>query len=395
MEKSKGWLIYEIIVFYCFLSSANATMTLGANAYIELCLSAISLIVIPRDSFIHTPNRVFAAFFLAVAAMYTMKDSTISGIIAQFALVFIPLQLIFLKKEFQIRLFNICSNWFAILLSVSVIWWLLWIVGIPLPHISEELPWENNDYGFINENYILFRNVIDLNPYIATTSFHRFCGFFLEPGHIGTVCSIFLYTNKFDLNRWRNRIFLIVIILSFSAAAYVLTIIGYCFYRFTIDRWKVVLPILLIGLGIYLVSWFNAGENELNNIVLSKFTRDSGAIEGRFSLETQYIWDEVVNSNDIYFGRGAIELHQSAGYKVFLIMNGLLGALLVLVAYWIIQSINYTKLGSMLFLLMVISFLQRVYCFWDAFLDPYILGTAYISCKSTVTTCIKNNSPKH
>lgn len=377
MEETKGWLTFKIIVFYCFLSSARASMTLGDNAYVDLLLSGIAFIVVPRQYFIHTPIRTYAAFFLALASMYTMWGATIAGYLAQLSMVLIPIYLIYLKKEYQFNLFNSLSNWFAILLAASVVWWILWLIGIPLPHFSQKIPWQHNDYGFIHQNYILFRHTIDLSPYAVIPSFLRFGGFFLEPGHMGTICAVFLYANKFDMTRWRNIIFIVVIILTFSSAAYALAILGYCFYRFTIDRWKVVLPIIATCLAVLIVMQYNGGDNILNDIVIGKFTREQGAVEGRFSVQTQQLWNQSIEDGSVFFGLGAgAQLKESAGYKVFILMNGIFGTILTLIAYWLIQQINYTKLGVMFFILMVVSFLQRTYCFWDAFLDPYILGTS-------------------
>lgn len=376
MTEARHWFTFKIIVLYCFLSSARACMTLGDNPYIDLILSVIALIVVPKNYFIHTPQRVYASFLLAIAAMYTMLGSTITGYLAQFAMVFIPVQLIFLKKKDQINLFEWLSKWYAILLCASFTWWLLWLIGVPLPHTEAKLAWQHDDWGFIQQNYFLFRHSIALNPYRLTETFFRFNGFFLEPGHLGTITSIFLFVNKYDFRKWTNIVFIVIIVLSLSSAAYALTIIGYCFYRYTIDRWKAIFPIIFIVGGILIVSQIlNNGDNVINEFIIGKFTREQGAIEGRFSEQTKALWNQAIFDGSIYFGMGAgAQLKESAGYKVFLLMNGIFGAFLTLIAYWKIQRINYSQLGKYLFLLMIISFLQRTYCFWDAFLDPYILG---------------------
>ena len=377
MTESRRWLTYEIIVFYCFLSSARACMTLGDNPYVDLVLSIIALAICPKRYFIHVPQRMFAAFLLAISAMYTMIGAPVTGYLAQFAMVFIPCQLIFLRREYQVELFEWLTRWYAVLLIASFVWWILWIMGVNLPHSAQKMAWEYNDDGFILENYYLFRHTINLNVYAAIESVMRFNGFFLEPGHLGTITSLFLFIGKFDLSKWQNKIFILVIIFTFSAAAYMLTLTGYCMYRYAIDRWRVAFTFLMSALVIFLISQYNGGDNVINEIVFGKFTREQGAVEGRFSFGTQKLWNEVVADGSIIWGKGAnVNITQSAGYKVFLIMNGILGAVITLCAYWRIYIINSSKLGLLLLLLLIISFLQRTYCFWDAFLDPFILGTA-------------------
>lgn len=379
MTETRHWLIYKIIVLYCFLASARACMTFGDNPYIDLGLSIFAFVLIPKYYFIQTPRRIYASFFLALGAMYTMAGASISGYLAQFAMVFIPIQLIFMKRQHQIDLFEWLSKWYAILLLASFIWWILWKIGVPLPHSDVRLDWFYNKYGFLKQNYFLFQNDVNLSPWFKELPNYRFNGFFLEPGHMGTITSFFLYINKFDFKKWICKVYIIIILASLSAAAFALTVIGYCFYRYNKDGIKVIMTFLGLFLLIFLVSRYNEGNNIVNNIVFEKFTRESGAIDGRFSTATNDLFDQAIQDGSIIFGKGAAaQLKESAGYKVFLLMNGLFGAVITLMAYWFIQRIYLSRLGLLLFVLMIISFIQRVYCFWDAFLDPYILGAAYL-----------------
>lgn len=379
MIESKRWLAYKLIVLYCFLASARASLTLGDNPYIDLGLGIIALFIVPFKVFESSFRRIYAAIFLAIASMYTMLGAEVTGYLAQFAAVLIPITLIFTKSEYQADAYKSLSKWFAILLIASFLWWVLWLIGIPLPHISQKLPWQHDSWGFINNNYFLFRNTVALNPFRAVDTYYRFNGFFLEPGHLGTITSLFLYVNRYDFKKRINLVFLFFVIISLSSAAYALTAIGYCLYRYTIDRWKVVIPIMAVMALIFAISQYNGGDNIINNAIFEKFTREQGALEGRFSESTRILWNETINDGSILFGRGAgADIHESAGYKVFLIMNGIIGAAFMIIAYWLIQSINPSRLGRYMFFLLIISFLQRTYCFWDAFLDPYILGTAYL-----------------
>lgn len=379
MRDSTKWLIYKIIVFYCFLSSARTSLTLGDNPYIDMILGIISIMILPKSYITIRPTRKVAAIFLALAAAYTMIQSSIIGCFAQIFMVFIPCQLIFLKAKYQIELFNWLSKWFAILLIASFIWWILWMIGISLPHTTEQLDWEYDDEGFILENYFLFRRRISIDISTIVDSMFRFNGFFLEPGHVGTITTFFLFANKYNFKDWRNKIFILIIIASLSAAAYALTFFGYCLFRFTENKTKIIVAIIGVAIIGIIIITYNGGDNYVNDILLAKYTRDSGIVEGRFSEHTQQLWNQLLSDGRIIFGVGAnVDVAQSAGYKVFLIMNGLFGSSLTIISYWLILQTNRSKLGFFLFVLILISFLQRAYCFWDAFLDPFILGTAIL-----------------
>lgn len=366
-------------------------MTLGDNAMIDLALSAIAIIILPPNYYQQSKQKICAAFFLGLAAMYTMFGGNLTGYIAQFVMVLIPIQIIFLNSERQIDLFRNISTWYAILLSISVLWWLMYLSGIPLPHISQRLPWQYNDYGFIHQNYFLFRHTINLSPYTVLEPLPRFNGFFLEPGHIGTITSLFLFAHRFDLKNKLSIIYLVVIILSFSAAAYVLTFLGYLLYRFSDSLNKIIVPIFITCILIIVITTYNDGNNPINELIFGKITRKQGAVEGRFSAQTQLLWSQILADGRIWLGiGGGAKVPQSAGYKVFLIMNGILGAFLTIMAYWYIMLSNYSKRGLYLFCLLMVSFLQRCYCFWDAFLDPYILGIVYLQTNNQLDKCSEN-----
>lgn len=389
--QSKYWLSYKIIVFYCFLSSARACLTLGDNPMIDLALSAIGLIIVPPSFYQQSKQKICAAFFLGLAAMYTMLGGNLTGYVAQFVMVLIPIQIIFLDSEHQIDLFKTLSTWYAVLLGISILWWILFLVGIPLPHISQKFSWGYDEYGFIHQNYFFFRHSIRLNPYVLLDIVPRFNGFFLEPGHIGTITSLFLFANNYNLKNRLNIIFLVVIIISFSAAAYVLTLLGYLLYRFSERLSNIVVPVIISIIAVIIISVYNDGNNLVNELIFGKITREQGAVDGRFSAQTQMLWEQILSDGRIWFGVGAgAKVPQSAGYKVFLIMNGIFGAFLIIMAYWYIMLSNYSKKGLYMFVLLMISFLQRCYCFWDAFLDPYILGMIYLQISNQSEECSEN-----
>lgn len=383
MQSSK-WLICKIAFFYAFLSSARACMTLGDNQYIDMLLAIICILIILPNTWLSVSNtKIISSLFLLIGAAYTMHGSpNITAYLAQIFMVLIPVILIFLRFEYQIDVFKSFSNWYSILLLCSLIFWGLFLLGVPLPHTSQKIEYYYDNYGMMLNNYYLFRETISLNPYILPIEFRRFNGFFLEPGHIGTITSFFLYANGFNMKKRCNIIFLITIILSFSAASYILIILGFLFFKYGTSQKKlkkILLPFILILISIFFISQYNGGKNIINTVIFEKVTRENGAIEGRFSSTTQKTWNTFLSSNDLLWGLGTgANVPNSAGYKVFLINNGLIGVLFVLIAYWGIQKIWASKVGYLMFILYLISFTQRTYCYWDAFLDPFILGIPFL-----------------
>lgn len=377
--KFKSWLAVKIFCFYGFLASARACMTLGDNSYVDLILLLLCVILTPSVCYAVTNIKLLAAIVLGLGAAYTMHGATnITAYAAQIFMIGIPVYLLFLKPKYQLDIWNDLTNWYAILLVGSlIIWACVYYIKIPLPHTSQYVDYYYDDWGLIVNNYLfLYREPISLNPYAVPDLLHRFNGFFLEPGHLGTITAFILYVNGYDLKEKRNLIFLIAILLTLSAAAYVILALGYLLHLYVKKKCTVLFIVFLMMVScIGFFSVYNKGDNAFNQIIWGKLTRDEGAIEGRFSAQTQKTWDEFINSADVLWGQGVnANTPNSAGYKVFIIVNGILGSFLVVSAYWLIQRAYPSKMGYGLFVLYLISFLQRVYWNWDAFLDPLILG---------------------
>ncbi|MDE7397613.1 MAG: hypothetical protein K2M98_07800, partial [Muribaculum sp.] len=198
---------------------------------------------------------------------------------------------------------------------------------------------------------------------------------------MGTITSFFLYANRYDLKQRRNLVYIVAIVLSMSAAAFLLVLIGYMIMRFNKRKTLVIVTVVWFSLLLLVASVYNGGDNIINELIIGKFTRDSGALGGRIAEWTAQLWDKSVRHGEIIFGLGADALKQmtqSSGYKVYILQNGLVGVVLTVLAYWLIQRTCVSRLGKLMFLLYLLSFLQRTYCFWDAFLDPFILGIAYL-----------------
>lgn len=380
-------------------------MTFGFNPYIDMVLGLFALCLIPHDYYRNNTTRFTAMIFLTLASVYTLIRGSIPGILSQFFIILIPLQMIALDTRRQLDLFHWLSKWLAILLALSTFWWILYLCGVNLPHTEQHLPWDRNSYGYRYLNYGLFILIQDMNPWVLPEPVPRFCSFFLEPGHVGTIMVFLLYANGFTMRRWVNVVYWIVIILTFSAAAYTLLVTGLVLYgifrydgsvRGVMGRIRVIFSaLLMVGIFLLMTLNFNGGDNVINDIIIGKLTRDTGAINGRFSNEVNRLFDDMLQDGRLWFGLGAVELKYSAGYKVYMIMNGIVGTMLTLLAYFKILQTHFSRLGLGMLLLVVMSWLQRAYPFWDAFIDTYILGVTFLAVSQSARAGARKRTGTH
>lgn len=378
--KNKLWLAVKLIIFALLLSSARACMVPLDNLYYELFLTIICfLYMISRNMFVWKSHAINAAILLCILSMYTMHGaSALSAYMGMLASVLMPALLLGLKDEVKIELFDDFSNWMAILLVLSIVFWGLYLLGVPLPHSTQTIELDGSSRYLIVDNYYLFRTSAYSNE--SFIEFPRYNGFFLEPGHMGTILAFFLYANGYNFKKKRNIVFLLAILITLSAATYTITVIGYILFKAASGSFKYTFrALLLVGVLLLFALLYNGGDNVVNELILGKLTRAEGALDGRITYETQALYDKIWSNGDYFWGLGYVHLMDSAGFKVFFVMNGIVGVVLVLLTYFNIYKTSISKFTLYMFFLYMINFLQRTYCLWDAFLDPFILGGVYIN----------------
>lgn len=375
-NKISAFIIF--LIFYCMLDSAHATVSFNIGIWADIIVAFICFLYFNSIRAIKvTSSTILASVILIIGALFYQhggKYYVYIGILLQISL---ALVLINLKDQWRVDIFDKISKWFAILLSVSIIVWVIHLF-IPLPHstIMEELSFDYNPRQI--DNYFFFREFGHVESGLV---FARFQSVFLEPGHLGTIVVCFLFANHFNLNKKRNIVFIIAIILSFSASAYVLVGVGFLLYKYSKKKSaQLIFGVLLIGAFIWFFAGYNGGDNVISNLILGKVTREEGAIEGRVTFEViQAFYNMWSTGDDLLFGKGVFgEDLFGAGFLLFFVQQGIIGTILLILVYFNIYKSCKSSYGFLFFLLYIISFLQRTYPYWDFFIITFILGLSYV-----------------
>lgn len=376
--------VIVLIIFYSFLASAGASMTLGRNPWVDFLAAVICLFYFSSNkAFFYTNATTTASILLLISSMYTIHGGNVAGYIAYAMEVSLAVVLLNLKHEWRIELLETLSKWFALLLLFSIVAWVIHLF-IPLPHKSSVVDVFYSTNGITVNNYFFFKEALVVEYGIA--DFQRFQGMFMEPGHLGTIVAFFLIVNRFDFKKRECIVFLLAILLSLSAAGYVITALGYVFYKFSESGAKrIMVSAILLTALVMIASLYNGGDNPVNNLVFGKLTKGEGLMESRTSLSVLMKFNNILDSGgfDMIFGYGAnVEGEGSAGFIYFFVCNGILGCFFLLAAYYSIYRSCMSRYGLMVFFVYIISFMQRTYPHWDAFSFPFILGLPFFLQKS-------------
>jgi hypothetical protein len=302
--------------------------------------------------------------------IYFGKIDGIETLIRFLFKIIIVIYVLMLKESEKRKIIPLFTNIFSIIVGISIFFYILVvIIGIDLPYKTLKHP--NNWYP-VFRNYLFF--VITDESYVL---FQRFRSIFTEPGHIGTYAALLLYINKYELRKKTNFIILLGIILSFSLAAYLLTLVGYFICKLNEKR-KIYINfmfVLLMGLtvgylGVYLYN--NNNNNLFTQTIINRlqYDEDKGIVGNNrinANFESYYENSFKKSQNLIILGLGDNKVNELSkgqewvfsGYKGFLVRYGIIGIICVILFYGtiIIHAKSLIIIG--LYILYIISFLQR------------------------------------
>lgn len=300
-----------------------------------------------------------------------------------FAYIFMVFNLTIFLSVFKLnideldRLGTFLAKSMGCLLAVSIPFYLLYLVGFPIPHYHLVNP----DFDYSYENYRFFliddRSTFDLVP--------RFHSVFLEPSHLGMACISLLFAQIGKWRRWYNIVLFVALILTFSLAAYVFLVI--MLYSASWMKGKAIIAKLMMLGGLCLVVvvaslFYNKGDNLVNQLIVQRLTiNEDGKLEGdnRVSSIFEREYDQMASSSEILVGRGSESMKKfgfgNAGYRVYIYSNGLITVFVLIIFFAVVVSTSRnTKAKIVMLLVHAISFIPHAVPVKQSFFIPlYIM----------------------
>lgn len=389
-------ILFRISIVYLIFIGAHAWFTMDQPFEVSLGISIVIFIIsllYKKKNNIHLTLRtsdVFAvtAFFIAslFASQITRLESFVTFVVRYF-----PILLLLCDTRSAKDTLTFVSKFLAILFIPSAILHLIFAATSFPPSIPFTVE-GNSMYLFCNYG-ILIKSISIENEGI------RFCSVFLEPGFLGTLCALLLYANRFQFKgKWWMYPILIALLLSLSLAGYITTLLGYIFCRYYqgLSIKKYVGYFIVGTLAFFISDNYNGGNNILNEYIFSRLKEDKEkgiAGNNRNSELTDYYFEKTIENGDALLGLGREKITKingggaddgdysnqirGAGYKMFILYNGLLAAFFYLLCYYSLSRIRNTfkrKYSIGFFLLIFITFMQASYPDSYSWLVPFVLG---------------------
>lgn len=304
-----------------------------------LYISFISVIKMANRKKTVTSGEAVLFFIMLIYCLFSIAICKFS-FFKELAFFLAMLSIIMLPIKEKLFFFNAITNCFVFILLISIPAWILYLLGVPLPH-SGIIYHSNGFHEFYD--YYFFRVSSK-----GLSLFPRFGSIFLEPGQLATPCAFLFFLNGANFNR-KNLVLLTAIGLSFSLIAYGLVLFGFMAYRFmSSTKYKVLkilsAMILVLGVSLYF-SQDEVSDDPVRTMIISRLEYDDEYIisgNNRMSNEFRWRYDSFMKTDDRYWGvhekleNGYNWTKNSSGILKFIVQRGLIGLFLLLLFFFML-----------------------------------------------------------
>ena len=280
-NKTILFTIYKIVLFICALQSFGCSIFWGlSNIVSSISLASIggilTLFNVKTKQYKRNGNVIW--FVIYIFSLVFTQSNNFIGWLFFFFIAFNLFVLFTFDNETKHNLYSFFHIGLAILVGVSLIGWGLYLVGVPLPHYSVGYGSDSsmNGYQYYFDNYYFFLlNQDTVFRYIIP----RFSAVFLEPGYLGCLMSILLFSDRFQFGKGHriNFIFLVALIMSFSLAGWLLALFAFIMNRLSTQSGRVfwlLFIIVTISFGANFFRDYKNGNNIVNESILMRLEYD-------------------------------------------------------------------------------------------------------------------------
>jgi len=281
---------------------------------------------------------------------------------------------------------------FAATLIIPLITYVAVHIGIKVPYeILESYEQIKIAHGYFYKKF-LFAIQMSSVANLSTPDL-RFFGIYDEGGRVGTICALMLCAERLQVKKdWKNFIFIVAGVLSFSMAFYLLLFIYYCCRCLEKGETKRILALILVGIvGVVLLN-YDFGIPEIQKFQ-SRFAITKSGLGGnnRESAEYKKVLVDFYNKSDLYHllfgnGIGAIGAIQDAkeidgsSYRSLIYDYGFVGfglSVLWIVLYALFTAKKHKEEANQAYTLAIIylaNMYQRPSLFYISYLIIFIGG---------------------
>lgn len=330
--------LFIMALFTAFFGSMNVWFMLSLSNYYPILAFFFAALSYTISRTLSTPifkeNYCIVPTLTYLLLIFYQAANNGLNINAYIKAIFTAILLLFIFRYDKSRLEHVATIFAKTiggLLLVSYPFFLLYIIGFPLPHIDMSF----NDGFYYFSNYFFF--LIDERTIFAIIP--RFQSIFLEPTYLGSTAALLLMTQRGKWKKWYNISLLVGLLISFSLAGYAY-IVAIIFLNLWTERKKIIAKAMgvVFMMAIFTGGAFiyNGGDNMLHDLILLRLEVDDGEIAGNNRVTKSFDdeYSSFIETTDVIFGRDYdYSNFGDSGYKVFIYDFGIVGVILLYIFY--------------------------------------------------------------
>lgn len=334
----------------------------------------VVIVAILTSKFVKIPNRylviVILFFIYHLIQIFSNGGSFIQQFIINVLYFMMECSILSLNIKDKYGFVFFVSRATSIIVFVSLIAWIVFLAGVSLPH-TYEIDYDDGYHSYINYYFFLKKDSID------DSILPRFFSVFKEPGQLGSICVLLILANlSIVKSKFDTIVLSIALFFSFSLAGWCTIIIALVLRVFLVGGNKRNMAIFLaVFIIVILYIAINNEDSVINNYILDRLVYDeSEGIVGNnrtdFNFESHF--KSFIVSEDALFGIHARLMdtvdwtYGCAGWKVFIVHNGIIGFCLVLVLLYLVYIKNKSRTALIFMCTYIILCCIRAY-----FMNPY------------------------
>jgi hypothetical protein len=358
--------------------------------------TAVIFLSVLKIGFIKSVKSKDLSIFILILIFYLhytiLSNSSVFEVFRYVALVFSMISIVLLPVYEKKYLLKIITLFFVVILVISIPFWLLFLLGVNLPH-SALIQHPNGFHVYYN--YYFFR----ISVQNLDAIFPRFGSVFLEPGQLATPCVFLFFLNAMENEKvfsFKNSVLLIAILLSLSLIGYgilLVSLVAIAWFRGSRHRY-IWITFVLMAVGGFYIYFSTQEDSAVNYSILSRLEYDEDKIisgNNRTAKVFDKNYESFIQSEDKYFGihsqlntPGHDWTNNSSGYQKFIVHYGIVGfsifMLLILLLFWYNRSSRtFVFLIILVIAFLVRNLLQNPMWLSMAIIGMYTLNSALIS----------------
>jgi len=263
------------------------------------------------------------------------------------------------SKETIFHTYFVFVRIFGYILALSLLFYLLKLFRLYSPELISQTSPDGREYYsylFNTMSAITTRNALYLS-----SGFYRFHGFMGEPGWIGTISGLIVFSLKFQFSQFKILyIYLFAALLSMSLGAYIPLFVGFVYFYFGKRLLYAVIPLTM---------FFIFNREILDRFIFDRLYVDDGNIAGdnRTSAVFDHEWSKLLGTSEVIFGKGKGQ-HTVFGegvssWKTLVYNGGIIGFFLYLLIFmsifFMLVKTGHKKFALIFFLVFLMTIYHR------------------------------------